>query len=226
MTREEPRTSRSAASTPSAVAPKRLSTSAVSSRPRLIASSRCSVDRYSSWNSLAIFSAVSRICTVERDSPTSTSPATRAWEARRSSTAPATARGSAPRRCRIGATMPSPCRARASSRCSGRISACARSVARRRASCRACWALIVNRSNCMVLPPISRRFMGSHRTDVKVRGRRIERFGLVRGGYFGSRRQSTSKPGVCSPSKATNSSRSSCSRSNRFPERVALSRPA
>ncbi len=113
VTRAVPRTSRRDWSTPSGVAPNRLRISDASPVPRTRASSRCSVDRNSSWNSRAARSASSRICERPREGETSTSPWTRGAVPSFSRAAAATARGwrpvsrgSAPRSLPSGGRAP------------------------------------------------------------------------------------------------------------------------
>ena len=116
------------------------------------ASSRCSVETYSSPRAAISRSAARSTSSSSRDVAGSRAPAV--IVGRRSSSPPValrTAAGSAPTLRRTGPTSPPSWSSSAISRCCGAASVLRRSAASRIAACRASWDLIVKRSSCMAI---------------------------------------------------------------------------
>src|SRR5713101_6784283 len=123
VTRCEPRTAVSACAIRSRVAPEARSASPAPPRFSEASASRmCSVETYSSLSFCASSSAASRTLRVRCARWPPSPPWTCATLRSSSSSRACTRLGSAPMRCRMGATRPSCCASSAASTCSGRIS--------------------------------------------------------------------------------------------------------
>ena len=153
VTRCEPRTSASALRSASRVAPLARNASPAPPGWAASASSRCSVETYSSLSSRISLSAVRRIWTSSVEPPAGSAvagpPDSLGSASSRGASAWRTAAGSAPSLRSTGATTPPSCSSSTASRCSGVVCGLRRSSASRWAACSASWDLMVKRSGCI-----------------------------------------------------------------------------
>ena len=147
-----PRTSASALSSCSREAPDVRSASPALPGCAAIASSRCSVETYSSLSSRISVSAVRRIWTSSAEPPAGSAPPCPLSFGSASSARPSSWRidaGSTPSLRSTGTTTPPSCSSSTASRCSGVVWGLRRSSASRCAAWSASCVLIVSRSGCM-----------------------------------------------------------------------------
>src|SRR4051794_39411431 len=150
VTRWGPRTSPIALSRFSLLAPPARSASPASEGWAARASSRCSVETYSSLRRRISSSPSRRTRTSSLDGPAASPPAVSVGIASsRALTAPRSAPASAPSLASTGTTTPPSCSSSTPSRCSGVTCGLWRRSASWPAAAMASWALMVNRSACI-----------------------------------------------------------------------------